>query len=224
MDKVPIERGKQLVVVFCLVCSAPAVAVDVREIGWEDLVPPQKSFDDPFAALTEEQRTELGAIFTIRELFKTNPAIVSEEMLEREERLESALVQQGIDMHDLMARAEEIAKRLQAEASSVVEELDGISVRLPGYVLPLEFDGQKVTEFFLVPYVGACIHVPPPPPNQMVYVSSSVGIETNGLYDPVWVEGTISTTGKNSEWTAFDGILDITAGYTMKADEIEPYE
>ena len=47
-----------------------------------------------------------------------------------------------------------------------VEELDGANIRMPGYVLPLEFDGHKVTEFFLVPYVGACMHAPVPPPKQ----------------------------------------------------------
>ena len=214
---------KILGLVLCLVLFSPAGAVDTRQIGWQDLIPPM-SFDDPFEALTEDQLINLGAIAQIREFFKSNPSNVSEEILEQAEELEKELDQQGIDVDGLLARRDEIAEKRRAQAYSVVEELNGKSIRMPGYVLPVEFDGQKVIEFFLVPYFGACIHVPPPPPNQMVYVKSDVGIETKGLFDPVWVEGTISTTGKTNPWTAFDGVLDITAGYTMQADGVEPYE
>lgn len=210
-------------VALCLVCFTPAVAADVREIGWEDLVPPI-SFDDPFEALTEDQLIKLGAIARVRDFIKSYPSDVTEEMLDRAEEMEKELDEQNIDVDGLLARREEIADKRRAQENSVVEELNGKNIRMPGYVLPLEFDGQKVTEFFLVPYVGACIHVPPPPPNQMVYVNSNVGIETKGLYDPVWVEGTISTIGKTNPWTAYDGVVDISAGYTMQADEIEPYE
>ena len=223
MDKVAINSVRALGVVLCLVCFAPAVASDARELGWEDLIPPS-NFDDPFEALTEDQRINLGAIAWIREYYKSNPAEVTEEMFERAETMEKELDLQGIDVDGLLTRLDEIAEKRRAQENSVVEELNGKSIRMPGYVLPIEFDGQKVTEFFLVPYVGACIHVPPPPPNQMVYVNSDVGIETKGLYDPVWVEGTISTTGKTNPWTAFDGVLEISAGYTMQADGIEPYE
>ena len=208
---------------MCLVCVSSAGTIDVREISWQDLIPP-RNFDDPFEALTEDQLYDLGTIVRTRQFHKSNPSMVTEEMLERAEALERELDQQGIDVDGLLARREEIAEKRRTQANSVVEELNGQSIRMPGYLLPLEFDGQKVTEFFLVPYVGACIHVPPPPPNQMVYVNSDEGIETKGLYDPVWVEGTISTTGKSSPWTAFDGIVDITAGYTMQADGVEPYE
>ena len=223
MNKVAVNSVRVLGVALCLVCFAPAVAADVREIGWEDLVPP-RDFDDPFETLTEEQLYYLSTIVRTREFYKLNPSDVTEDMLERAETLEKELDQQGVDVDGLLSRRDEIAGKRRAQANSVVEELNGKNIRMPGYVLPIEFDGQNVTEFFLVPYVGACIHVPPPPPNQMVYVNSDVGFETEGLYDPVWVEGTISTTGKTNPWTSFDGVLEISAGYTMQANEVEPYE
>ena len=223
MYKFAISNVTILGIVLSLAYLTVGYAVDVREIGWQDLIPP-RNFDDPFEALTEDQLYDLGTIVQTREFYKSDPSSVTEEMLERAETLEKELDQQGIDVDGLLARREEIAEKRRAQANSVVEELNGKSIRMPGYVLPVEFDGQKVTEFFLVPYVGACIHVPPPPPNQMVYVNSDVGIETKGLFDPVWVEGTISTTGKTNPWTAFDGVIDISAGYTMQADDIEPYE
>jgi uncharacterized protein len=76
---------------------------------------------------------------------------------------------------------------------NVVEELDGRRVLLPGFVLPLDLQFGAISEFLLVPYFGACIHVPPPPPNQIVYVQAETPIEIEELWAPVWVEGVLST-------------------------------
>jgi hypothetical protein len=74
-------------------------------------------------------------------------------------------------------------------------ELDGEEVRLPGFVVPLEYDAnQNVTEFFLVPYFGACIHMPPPPPNQIILVSYPQGLELPSIYEPFTVTGTLTST------------------------------
>ncbi|HBC56143.1 MAG TPA: DUF3299 domain-containing protein, partial [Gammaproteobacteria bacterium] len=56
-------------------------------------------------------------------------------------------------------------------SSRIVREMDGQAIRIPGFIVPLEFDdGQTITQFFLVPFFGACVHVPPPPPNQIIFV------------------------------------------------------
>lgn len=99
------------------------------------------------------------------------------------------------------------------EPPAVVEALDGQRVRIGGYVVPLDFDATKVREFLLVPFVGACIHVPPPPPNQLVYVKSETGFEVKGSFDPVWVTGRMQTK------IAFTGLAE--AGYSLDADLIE---
>jgi hypothetical protein len=96
---------------------------------------------------------------------------------------------------------------------AVVEALDGKRVRIGGYVVPLDFDATKVKEFLLVPFVGACIHVPPPPPNQLVYVRSEAGFEVKGSFDPVWVTGTMQTK------VAFTGLAE--AGYSLEAEKVE---
>lgn len=73
-----------------------------------------------------------------------------------------------------------------------VPELDGRKVRLAGYIVPLEADDKgNLTEFFLVPYYGACIHVPPPPPNQIVYVKLEHGVEAPDITDPYGVKGVL---------------------------------
>lgn len=81
---------------------------------------------------------------------------------------------------------------------AVVKELDGKNVRIGGYVVPLDFETTKVFQFLLVPYVGACIHVPPPPSNQIIYVETAEGFQISGLFDPVYVTGTIRTTRQNT--------------------------
>lgn len=82
------------------------------------------------------------------------------------------------------------------KASNQLNELNGKMVRLPGFIVPLEGDQDKITKFLLVPTFGACIHVPPPPPNQTVYVEMPQGITDDMLFYAVWVSGQlhISTT------------------------------
>lgn len=97
---------------------------------------------------------------------------------------------------------------------AVVAELNGKRVKLGGYVVPLDFEATSIKEFLLVPFVGACIHVPPPPANQIVYVKAAQGFEVSGSFDPVSVTGTIKTE------TAFTGLAD--AGYSIEAEAVEP--
>jgi uncharacterized protein len=92
-----------------------------------------------------------------------------------------------------------------------------VQVRIPGFMVPLEDWEQQVTEFILVPYFGACIHVPPPPPNQMAHVlmQRSRRIEVN-LWDPIWVIGTLKIENVESPY----GVV----GYQVAAERIQPYE
>ena len=104
-----------------------------------------------------------------------------------------------------------------AAETDVVEELDGALVRIAGYIVPLEFDDDfVVTEFFLVPYYGACIHVPPPPPNQVIHVVAQEGVRVEALYFPFWVEGKLAT----------EMVVNSVAqsSYSITADKVELYQ
>ncbi|ALS97023.1 DUF3299 domain-containing protein [Lacimicrobium alkaliphilum] len=98
----------------------------------------------------------------------------------------------------------------------VVEALNGSVVRIPGFVVPLEGDEEKLTEFLLVPFFGACIHVPPPPPNQIVHVKFPEGAPVENLWDAVWLTGTLSTEGWKGEIA--------TVGYRLLGTKVEPYD
>lgn len=90
-------------------------------------------------------------------------------------------------------------------------------VKVPGFMVPLEDFAEEVTEFLLVPYVGACVHTPPPPPNQLVYVTMAEGQSVPvSFWEPVWVHGTLSIEETTNVYGAVSFALDGTS--------IVPYE
>ena len=126
----------------------------------------------------------------------------------------------GEDVQNLADGSAQAARLMNAyqeavRSAPVVGELDGENVRLPGFVVPLDFEGTEISEFLLVPYFGACIHVPPPPSNQIVYVKTVAAYPLKELFDPVWVTGVLSTQAHLND------VGD--AGYTIQATIIEPY-
>ena len=104
----------------------------------------------------------------------------------------------------------------EAKTPSVVASLNGRSVRLSGYVVPLKHKGTRVSEFLLVPYVGACIHVPPPPQNQIVYVTTKIPIKVKILFAAVTVTGIMSTQSSANEMAE--------PGYRINDGDVRPYK
>lgn len=102
-------------------------------------------------------------------------------------------------------------------STQVVKSFENKRIRIPGFIVPLETsEAQNVTEFFIVPYFGACIHMPPPPPNQMIHVKVEQDVELESLYDPFWFEGTLLIdTTENAMGTA---------AYRLKLAKIQAYE
>jgi hypothetical protein len=116
-------------------------------------------------------------------------------------------------------RAQELMDRLKAlwAEAPVVDALDGRRIRLPGFVVPLTTDATEIPEFLLVPYFGACIHVPPPPANQTIHVVTADGAPYHGeLFDTVWVEGRMRVTPFS------DDLGD--AGYRIEGAAVSLYE
>ena len=95
-----------------------------------------------------------------------------------------------------------------------VPELAGVRARLPGFVVPLDTVDGKVASLLLVPYFGACIHQPPPPPNQIVHVRFAEPVTLESMYTPVWVTGVMKLEN-------YSGLAQ--AGYAMDAQAIEEY-
>ena len=210
-------------IIVALISIVPAFAENARVIGWDDLLPEVEPLDDPLEKVSMAVRFDLGFIAKVE-------ADAERGVIDRDgpeylaaTALADRLSAQGIDVTALAAavarRDAEIARRRAA----LNGDLEGQVVRIPGYALPLEQSPDGVTEFLLVPYVGACIHVPPPPANQIVHAALDAAYRLEGLFQPVWITGTI-TTGKVSRSLSFvDGRADVPTGYSMRVTAIEAY-
>jgi hypothetical protein len=127
----------------------------------------------------------------------------------------------GLDfskMKDSDPRAQQALAHLrEAWANSPVEpSMDGARIRIPGFIVALENAHNQITEFLLVPYFGACIHVPPPPANQIIHVFPAKPLKKFQTMDAVWVSGVIKTIPTDTGMG--------NASYRMQADEVTAYK
>ena len=222
------------IALITLLLSAPLYAAESTEnsveIGWEDLEAKGVEFEDPFEELTEDQMRKLILVAEYREV----EAKISDEdraskafqnIIKDYDEAVKFLEKEGVDIDGLLALREEITEKRRIRAQTPNEEINGKKVRIPGYLLPLEFTEKEVTEFLLVPWVGACIHTPPPPPIQIVHVKVDEGFKMAGaMYTPVWVEGEIAIESSNPELDFVDGKQNVEVGYRIENGKVEEYE
>lgn len=94
--------------------------------------------------------------------------------------------------------------------------MDGAEGRIGGYIVPIETNSKnEITEFFFVPYYGACIHVPPPPPNQIIYVKPDTPVAKVDIWEPYWIEGTLHVQNQKNSIAA--------SAYEFKTNKVTPY-
>ena len=174
-----------------IVSSAPAVSADAQsyeDIDWTELMPAE----------------DLSALLN-------RPAFLDD--------IADGSAQDALDSFQQRQLEDEQAQQYQAALSStrVIQGFDGKAIRIPGFIVPLEQNEDKeVTRFFIVPYFGACLHMPPPPPNQILYVESEQGITLENLYDPYWFEGVVSIEQKVDAMG--------TSAYSLALDNYALYE
>lgn len=121
-------------------------------------------------------------------------------------------------LDDSDPRAIEALERLRHawNDAPVEPSLNGARIRIPGFVVPLDAQRGQLKEFLLVPYFGACIHTPPPPANQIIHVVATKPLKNVQIMDAVWVDGTLGTGRKDTEFG--------TSGYSMKLEAVTPYK
>lgn len=169
----------------------------VTEITWEDLMP--EGEED----LLETLYVEFYEDFE-REMLKNSTSLAE-------------AARQEANVSSTIAEGSEADTMEQIGTFNVVKNLDGKRIRVPGYVVPFDFNANaEHTEFLLVPYFGACLHTPPPPPNQIILVKSETAAKIDNIYDPVWLEGTLKT----GEFLNDLG----DSAYLLNLSNLEPYE
>ena len=120
-------------------------------------------------------------------------------------------------MSDSDPRADAMLKRMREvwDNAPTNNAMDGVAVRVPGYLVPLEDTKAGMKEFLLVPYFGACIHSPPPPSNQIIHVLPKAPPKGLHSMDTVWVSGTLKTLRSDTYMGA--------SSYRLEAVRVEPY-
>ncbi len=184
-----------------LIGAYPAVAEVPQELQWADLVP------KPTAPVKPKLKTFFGP--AAGSAGGKSAYLDNYDIRSRPEDLATAPPVRGTE-GKFMSRP---TKRADSSPPAIKEELDGKLVKIGGYVVPLDFQSTKIKEFLLVPFVGACIHVPPPPANQIIYVKAKNAFEVKGDFDPVYV------TGKLAAKITPTGLAE--TGYTIDADQVD---
>jgi hypothetical protein len=204
---------------------SPGPSAEVaRDVTWDELLPVEPPLPDPFPGLTQDQRNEVEILTLLRDLQARGIVTPEDPEAEDEAELTALLAANGFDVDALVAAQVKLNAEIERRNEAVNGDLDGQMIRMPGYALPLEYVKTGVKEFLLVPFVGACIHVPPPPPNQMVFVRLGETFTADDLYTPVWVTGRMTVQRSTQALSYVDGQSDITTGYVLDGIEVDPYE
>lgn len=153
------------------------------------------------------------------------PEGAAEELFRQQEEFYAMLMERyaanastlaDADTFEAIEEGSELDYMPQLGTFDVVEDLDGQLIRIPGYVVPFDFDmRRRQSEFLFVPYMGACIHTPPPPPNQIIFVRADPAVRIRDIWVPYWLEGELRTEENRN------GLGD--AAYTLILDELDPY-
>ena len=211
--------------VLILLISLPVHAIEnARNIDWDNLLPNVAPLENPFTTLTMEQLIDLETFVEITKRQRRGAGSEVNETLNVGFKLRHKLEKQGLDIDELVAAYTRLEGEIERLNQLANVDLDGQMVRIAGYTLPLEHKNIGVKELLLVPYVGACIHVPPPPANQIVYVNLKEAHILQSIYEPVWITGRLSIKATNQSLSLMDGSAGVDAAYTLDGLKFEPYQ
>ena len=208
-----------LTLLFSFACSVQATEV----VYWDKLRPTMVLEDDPFVTLNQNQLFDLATIARFNEAAQQENFSASQEAFEEIKLTKQRLADQGVDVEYLFEMREIIRQQREEFSTKPNATVLNKMSRIPGFITPVEFNGTMVTKFFLVPTAGACIHTPPPPPNQIVLIDYPNGIELVSLATPVWVEGKLISQSVTADVDYSDGTAGVEAIYSMHAEEVELY-
>lgn len=207
--------------------SSAALGAGTNKLNWEMLIPQTEPLENFFEDVPFEQQQALRNILYLDAYpsgdVSGEVAASREEARNRVAVDREKLAKQGVDIDALYARYKEWTAEIERRGTLTEPKYDGERVSIAGYLLPLDFDPDGTTEFLLVPYFGACIHEPPPPPNQVVYLKSSAPYAVTSLFEGVTVTGTMRVQSATKDLSFVDGSSEVASAYILEGDRIELY-
>lgn len=208
--------------------AEPALSKRAAQLDWEMLIPQTEPLANFFEDVPFEQQEALRNILYLENYpsgdVDEELAVWREEARNRVAVDRENLEKQGVDIDALHERYQDWAAEIERRGTLTEQKYDGEQVSIAGYLLPLDFDPSGTTEFLLVPYFGACIHEPPPPPNQIIYLKSSTPFTLTSLFETVMVTGTMRVQAEEKDLSFIDGSSEIASGYVLEGERIEPYQ
>lgn len=215
---------KLILVIFLFSCLPNAQSTQKQHIGWQDLKGKVAPYDDPFIMLSDDQFYHLSLYAQVTEMQDQAPERVNDNMIKQAAIAKQQLIKENIDLaYMLEQRTILIEKRRQAEIATN-SALADISIIMSGYMLPLEFDNGLVSEFLLVPVIGACSHKPVPPANQLVLVKAQKPVKAGNPYMPITVSGILRITTQTQDLYLIDGSKQVEMAYTLEDTIVAPYQ
>ncbi len=208
--------------IFAL-ATGTATADAPKVLTWESLVPKGEPLGHPFREMSSDIRYDLEYLASIRYWKRTGQITEGDKESGLSKTITATLIKKNVDIEPLLKMFDDFIAEVEERNKAVVPELDGQLVRIPGYALPLELDDTSLKEFLLVPNVGACIHTPAPPANQMVLVKLVKSYTPKEIYEPVWITGRMWLQKTNRYVNYSDGQTAADAAYTLEGVTIEPY-
>jgi hypothetical protein len=207
--------------------SGAAFAEHATKLKWEMLIPATPPLENFLEVVPADQQEALSDI----DYWKSYPDgdIGPELTYQRDEAKKDVeadrkkFAKQGVDIDALYEKYLRWVAEIDRRGQLTNKQYDGKRVSIAGYLLPLDFNPEGTSEFLLVPYVGACIHVPPPPPNQVIYVKSSKPYMPRDLFEGVLITGTMKVQSAKKDLSFIDGSSDVDSGYVLEGEKIEPY-
>lgn len=200
-----------------------AFAVEPMAIGWQDLEGKVAPYHNPFDELSDDQLYNLSVYGRVSEIKQYAPDKVTDEMLKEAEAAKAQLIAEKIDIDYLFEQRLLLIEKRKAAALVTNGLLANREITMSGFMLALEFDNGLVTEFLLVPVMGACSHKPVPPANQIIFVKAKKAIEAGSPYMPVQVTGTMRITPQDKNLYLVDGHKQIQMAYTLEDTLVEPF-
>ena len=217
---------KLLLIPFLLALFSTAQVAATQEplkISFNDLQGKVAPYENPFQHLTDDQLYNLSVYAQITELQRLAPSRVTESMEIDAQVAKKQLIEDKIDIEDMLAKGKVIAEMHQKAALSTNPLLADKNIQMGGYMLALEFDNGLVSEFLLVPTIGACSHKAVPPANQIVLVTVDKPVKAGEAYEAVLVTGVLRVSAQEKALYLVDGEKSIEMAYIINDATVVPY-